>query len=471
MNLNEISIKLEPEDIVEDHQPQPTFNQDHIKVEVEEETGSHHNDSPMFQCPKCPRVMTSLNRLRLHICSDHEHSHHNLQCPICNKKMLGCVYQTHVLKEHSPLLDLKDEIFLFAPKVWSVLTRNVDEEKVSNSSQPHSIEFNEKNPWKEILSSTSRKKRSVDAVKVASIRRKTETESYQGETDTKAFWKPQKKQFRDLQNKVNFICDLEQDSHYKNYLIHLKHLKLKKMLLFKFTSRMSDMQIQKIKREIARSEAILNKFSSHDSNKLKAIEMALDLQKKKYQDDLKKKQTIIKENQILKRLKKKYQDEQLQPQKSKNQDMILEERKNMIKKKYQDEQLQQQKRNHQDMIMEERKNMIKKKYQDEQSKRQENLMTSQSIRGNFSLVSGAVLRETGKVDLKAKTVPFIDLKGLTASAGDSMKPHGSVNHDSRDSKIKCETLNSEDLIALNIPVEEIIGNNYVIKDVKIEINK
>ena len=51
---------------------------------------------------------------------------------------------------------------------------------------------------------------------------------------------------------------------------HLKHLKLKQVLLTKFVSKMSDAQIERIKREINRSEAILNRFAFSDSNQLQS---------------------------------------------------------------------------------------------------------------------------------------------------------------------------------------------------------
>ena len=286
MKLKELSIKLErfqPEDIGK-YLEQQSSNLEQVKIEaadvmvkveprgeavsVDELLSDQEleEENPparkVFECPNCPGERTSLNRLRLHICSEHEHQDQNIQCPICSRIMTGWAYENHVIQEHAP--QLEEDSYLFSPKVVD------DEWKPSLSSPralPLAIKFNVETPWQELLSPASRQKRTMDAVSVSSILMRTDLEpySYQGETShtNKAFYN-NKKEFASLQNKVNFICGLDTNSHYKQYLKQLKHLKSTKRLLTKFASRLNDRQIEKIKGEIKRSEELLNLSSNYN---------------------------------------------------------------------------------------------------------------------------------------------------------------------------------------------------------------
>ena len=66
MNLNEISIKVEPKDICEDVQPQQEISlEGPIKIEPPDDLASKaqtREDSAVFECPNCVQAMTSLNR-------------------------------------------------------------------------------------------------------------------------------------------------------------------------------------------------------------------------------------------------------------------------------------------------------------------------------------------------------------------------------------------------------------------------
>ena len=293
IKLKELSIKLErfqPEDIGKYLDlEQQSSNLDQVKIEAadvmvkiepreeeisvdellsDQELEEENTPTParkVFECPNCPGERTSLNRLRLHICSEHEHQDQNIQCPICLRRVTGGAYENHVIKEHAP--QLEEDSYLFSPKLID------DEWKPSASlSCPRplpltTIKFNVENPWQELLSPASRQKRTMDTVPVSSILMKTELKpyTYQGETShtNKAFFN-NKKEFVSLQNKVNFICGLDTNSHYKQYLKQLKHLKSRKRLLTKFASILNDRQIEKIKVEIKRSEELLNQSSNYN---------------------------------------------------------------------------------------------------------------------------------------------------------------------------------------------------------------
>ena len=112
----------------------------------------------------------------------------------------------------------------------------------------------------------------MDVWRVGAIRWEGKVESNQGENESGAsvgsnmssLRNSQQKPVGSLLNKLNFVCGLHDNPHYKAYLKHLKLMKLKRMLISKFASKMSDLQIERVKVEIEKSEAILNQFSVLD---------------------------------------------------------------------------------------------------------------------------------------------------------------------------------------------------------------
>ena len=218
-----------------------------------------------------------VTRLRLHMCSEHEHRQHRIQCPVCCKNMLGAVYEAHVVKDHASLLEA--ESYFFTPKVLAVkavsgvetlknkINKMIMNQQAPQPSQPYSIDFKVENPWQEILSSTSRRKRSVDAITVGSLRKKMKADSPQNIVHINSFisetlWdQGAKSKLQPMRNKIEFISTLDSNTHYKQYLRSLRHLKMKKMMLFKFAARMTDLQIGKLRAEIKSNEQLLAQFS------------------------------------------------------------------------------------------------------------------------------------------------------------------------------------------------------------------
>ena len=158
------------------------------------------------------------------------------------------------------LSPLRPELKISSPAVTHRNTKNF------------TIDFNVENPWQDILSSASRRQRSVDVWRVGAIRWEGKVESNQGENESVAsvgcnmnsLRNSQQKPVGSLLNKLNFVCGLHDNPHYKAYLKHLKLMKLKRMLISKFASKMSDLQIERVKVEIEKSEVILNQFSVLD---------------------------------------------------------------------------------------------------------------------------------------------------------------------------------------------------------------
>ena len=176
----------------------------------------------------------------------------------------------HHLTSHHQARDdrlspLRPELKISSPAVTHRNTKNF------------TIDFNVENPWQDILSSASRRQRSVDVWRVGAIRWEGKVESNQGENESAAsvgcsmnsLRNSQQKPVGSLLNKLNFVCGLHDNPHYKAYLKHLKLMKLKRMLISKFASKMSDLQIERVKVEIEKSEAILNQFSVRDWNQQK----------------------------------------------------------------------------------------------------------------------------------------------------------------------------------------------------------
>ena len=130
-----------------------------------------------------------------------------------------------------------------------------------------------------------------------------------GETSqtSKTFWNfINREHFVNLQNKVHFTCSLDINSHYREYLTLLKAVKMKRMLLTKFDRRLNQNQIEKIKKEIERSEELLNQFVNSDSSNLKN-EIPMEVKEMSFVNKEEKKlQEIIKsEHQIMNNLTKK----------------------------------------------------------------------------------------------------------------------------------------------------------------------
>jgi len=135
---------------------------------------------------------------------------------------------------------------------------------------------------------------------VSSILKKTELQPYsnQGETyTTKDFYKSVS-----VQNKVRFLCSLDMNSHYEQYLYQLKDFKLKKRLLTKFVSILNNQQIEKMKGEIKRSEELLNQYANFNfqQGKTRKSEVLVTNKNEKKRQEIREN-----ENKILTNLRKK----------------------------------------------------------------------------------------------------------------------------------------------------------------------
>ena len=86
--------------------------------------------------------------------------------------MIGRAFELHVQREHAELLD--DQNYLFG----LTGTQTGSSERSSLAYDTLTIKFNAENPWQDILSSSSRQIRSIDAVSVDNVIRANGTELY-----------------------------------------------------------------------------------------------------------------------------------------------------------------------------------------------------------------------------------------------------------------------------------------------------
>ena len=343
----------------------------------------------------------------------------------------------HVIQEHALLLEKEEEdSYLFSPQVSDDVSSQVS--SVLPLSLPHTISFSDENPWQEILSPATRQKRSMDAVSVSSILRKTELEPYsnQGETShTKKAFYHNKKEFASVQNKVNFLCSLDINSHYKQYLEQLKHLKLKKRLLTKYISILNDPQIEKLKGEIKICEGLLNQYATGETRKTVFEMLATTTAEKKKQE------LLDNENKIIKNLRKKGI--------IKTGNSVLPERKVVaINRK-----------------TGEISNIIPKNIislmEKQRSKSKISEGENQII---WNLRKKGIIQAGGGMDSLSATPTVIDQKDPLSFDDDEEEEK--VRRE--DKSIPSQSLYPGSVIALNIPVEEIIETNHVI-DIKSEL--
>ena len=219
----------------------------------------NHTQMMLIECPTCLEEFQGLNRLRLHIETNHEMAYYQVCCPICQKVMQTKHYEDHILQNHSEYLYKYDQFNLSPKGVLhglgnKTLVQGVERKgglppkKISNI-----IQFNALDPWKEILSVPSRQKRYLDAIMVGNIKsRKVDKYEYQGETslDNKVNASGSKDIYNKLTQKVEFICGLELNSHYKKYLQRYKEYKTKKEILKRFKDRMSETQTEKFEERL-----------------------------------------------------------------------------------------------------------------------------------------------------------------------------------------------------------------------------
>ena len=347
---------------------------------------------------------------------------------------MGQSYEIHVIKEHAPLLE--EDSYHFSPKLIDVEWKPSSRLSAPRPRpEPLTINFNVENPWQEILSPASRQKRSMDAVSVSSILMKTELEpySYQGETShtNKAFYN-NKKEFVSVQNKVNFLCSLDINSHYKQYLKQLKQLKLRKRLLSKFASILNDRQIEKIKGDIKRCEELLNRSSNYQLQPWETKKAA---------------QLRENENQILKNLSKKGIIKDGASGIGSSSATLLPERKVVTVNRRTGEIIP--------------RNII-------------SLLELQKSKSKISQGENQIienLRKKGVIQaggnsLSANSTVIDQKDPLSLDDDDEGEEDEEVKRE--DKIIPCQSLDPLSVIALNIPVEEIIETNHVV-DIKSEI--
>ena len=233
-----------------------------------------------MQCPTCKEDFMGTNRLKLHIDSAHDLRCHNIICPICKWRMKGLSYEHHVytIKSHHMLLD--HEQYLLTPEVMRTVKMEkprMDHLRTKFEAKPDTFsevfKFDTANPFDQFLTQAARQKRQLDCEAVKRILREN-VQAAEGSKPLKANLtsneqpimtnRPDKVdsnhskygQFY-LNNKVEFICGLHLNSYYKQYLLNLKKLKVRKRILEKFRNKMTTEQTKELETKIAIEETTL----------------------------------------------------------------------------------------------------------------------------------------------------------------------------------------------------------------------
>ena len=225
----------------------------------------------VIQCPTCFKEFLGLNRLKLHIDSNHEYQEERVQCQICGWRMLGKGYEDHVLLTHRNLLN--NDQYMLAPRVMTkrriLPVPTPPPEKYDGPG--YQVQFNSENPWQDILSTSSRQKRNIDAGLISKIMSTKATSETLDEDQILSLdirhrqiskmllqgTLPHVANCKKLQQKIEFIGGLELNSYYKNYLENYRQYKIRTKLLEKFKDKLSVNQKTAMQEKINNDEKTL----------------------------------------------------------------------------------------------------------------------------------------------------------------------------------------------------------------------
>ena len=269
-NTENLSIKEELED----------FDVDELlKDDDSEQVVDKQDKEPsqlVIQCPTCFKEFLGLNRLKLHIDSNHEYQEERVQCQICGWRMLGKGYEDHVLLTHRNLLN--NDQYMLAPRLLTkrriLPVPTPAPEKYEGPG--YQVQFNSENPWQDILSTSSRQKRHIDAgliSKIMSTKAISETLDEDQILSLDIRHQQMSKALhlnvencKKLQQKIEFIGGLELNSYYKNYLENYRQYKIRTKLLEKFKDKLSVNQKTAMQEKINNDEkALLQTYVSIDT--------------------------------------------------------------------------------------------------------------------------------------------------------------------------------------------------------------
>ena len=240
----------------------------------------------IIQCPTCGKECVGLNCLKLHMDSIHgQHAEKMVKCPVCMQEMLGKTYEKHFLLYHKHYINSPNYDLRVAPKLVVRNSTFITSQKFSRITDPNdrrirrtlpklaappTIKFNIDNPWAELISCTARQKRLLDIQtlnkllsdnpEAKQLSRGIEKETIYSPDAPKIFTnRPTYDRNNHLLNcKVDFVCGLELNSHFKSYLANLQQVKVRRRILEKFADKMTDEQILELEKRIDIQEDVLS---------------------------------------------------------------------------------------------------------------------------------------------------------------------------------------------------------------------
>ena len=230
-------------------------------------------ENEVFECPKCKLSFENLNRLKLHIDSQHKFRT-KIRCPICGVCLYGSRYERHVSQYHSSLLDSKE--YMLSPKPFtppsrikfstgnktSIINLSTNDKQV-NDERKSLVEFDVENPWDEIVSESGRQKRTIDAEAVMKamqacpqIRYEFKGEVLQHNLRSDVV----SENYQKLRHKLEFASNLDLNSFYKEFQQHYKKIKITKRLLETNKNTLNEREQSSLQEEVIRQEAQLVKL-------------------------------------------------------------------------------------------------------------------------------------------------------------------------------------------------------------------
>ena len=223
-----------------------------IKNDDDLERKSPHQNHMVIECPNCHMEFQDLNRLKLHIDAKHEFKDCYIECIVCQERMMGPQYEGHVLSNHFHMLT--SEQYVLTPRPV------MEPSRYTPTTQPHAetedepeVIFNADNPWLDILSESVRQKRAIDAKIVRRIKASLPRLSHkfsQCQFKLGGMHVPRRMKltadFYRLQQKSEFVSCLSSEPHFKTYLESYREHKIRRRLLDKYRDKLTTSQISSL---------------------------------------------------------------------------------------------------------------------------------------------------------------------------------------------------------------------------------
>ena len=240
-----------------------------IEEEIKSKTLKMQIAQMVIECPSCYEECQGANRLKLHIDAHHEFKNSYIECIICLQRMMGPQYEAHVLAKHSHLLTSESERsrgsdkYVLTPRPIIEASRPAASQPLDEPEDEPEIVFNADNPWQDIFSESVGQKRAIDAKIVKRIKSSLPRLPHkfsQCEFKMGGIHVPRKSRFTAdyyrLQDKSEFVSCFSTEGQYQTYLEWKREYKICRRLLDEHRSKLTSSQSASI-------EALVNCLSNN----------------------------------------------------------------------------------------------------------------------------------------------------------------------------------------------------------------